>query len=441
MKKRRFDEFMTKISLLVEDYKDVLVPNHLKLNKNRIRYSGSVYDEKEILGMFEAVSKGWFGLAKYGNLFEKEFPKLLGKKIGALVNSGSSANLLALSALTSKKLKNRLRKGDEIITPAACFPTTINPIIQNNLQMKLVDVDISTLNVDPEILKDAISTKTKAISFAHALGNPAEMDIITELAEDHGLFILEDCSDALGAKWGNSPVGSFGITATSSFYPAHHITMGEGGFVAVNDLALNRIIKSYRDWGRDCYCSSTEVDPNGACKRRFNYDIEGINYDHKYLYTHIGYNLKPTEIQAAMGYHQLGKLENFVERRNINFKRLYKIFEKYNDIFILPKSYKKGSPSWFAFPITINENATFNRGDFQSYLEFRGVETRPFFGGNIIRHPAYSDVKYKISGNLENSDKILKNTLFFGVYPGIDSKAIDFVHAQIENFISTHQRN
>ncbi len=402
--------------------------------KTKVHYAGRVFDDEEMENLINSSLDMWLTLDRYGDEFENKFSQLLGVQRTLLVNSGSSANLVATSALTSPLVKNHLKLGDEVITPAATFPTTLNPILQNNLTPVFADIDLGTYNMKPEMLAKCISLKTKAIIVPHTLGNPNDMDVIMELVEKHDLFLVEDCCDALGTKWNGRLVGTFGDFGTLSMYPAHHITMGEGGAVFTNSKSLGMIAESYRDWGRACWCKRGEPNPNGACNARFNYQIAGVPYDHKYIYSHIGYNLKPTDLQAAVGVAQLKKLPRFVERRKHNFKVLYEALKNYEKFLILPKWHPKADVSWFAFPITVKENAGFSRHDLTAHLEKNLIETRVIFSGNILDHPGFRNVQGRIVGSLENSTAMVKRSFFIGVFPGITDEMLDYIIKIFKNF-------
>ena len=367
----------------------------------------------------------WLTDGKYCDEFSSGLSKYLKVKHSILTNSGSSANLLAVSALTSPLLKRRLKKGDEVITTACGFPTTLNPIIQNNLIPVFVDVKLNG-NIDTSKIK--VSKKTKAIFIPHTLGNPVNMDEIMRIAHKHDLWVIEDNCDALGAQYKGRKTGSFGDISTLSFFPAHHITTGEGGAVCTNNDLLKKIILSMRNWGRDCHCRPGE---SNACGRRFKTKFKGLpeGYDHKYICTHIGYNLKMTELQASIGCAQLGKLPLFVKKRRQNFKLLYNIFKKYD--VILPEIEKGAKPSWFGFPILVKNCAMFKRGHLINYLERHKIHTRMLFGGNLLRQPAYKGIKYR-SGDLTNTDLIMNNLLWIGLYPGIDEEKINHIKNVME---------
>jgi CDP-6-deoxy-D-xylo-4-hexulose-3-dehydrase len=351
------------------------------------------------------------------------------------VNSGSSANLIALTALTSPKLKDRrLKPGDEVVTVACGFPTTLNPILQNRLIPVFVDVNLGDYTAIPERLSEAIGPKTKAIMMAHTLGVPFNLDAVMELVKKHDLWLIEDNCDALGSKYHDRLTGTFGHLSTYSFYPAHHITMGEGGCVATNDDELARIARSFRDWGRDCYCSGGE---NNTCGKRFSQEFGTLpyGYDHKYVYSHIGYNLKITEMQAAIGCAQLEKLEDFTVRRKTNFMKIGEFLKSYDDRLILPRATEYSDPSWFGFVITVHPQAGFQRNELTSYLDFNRIETRNLFAGNLLRHPAYENIVHRIAGALKNTDVITTNTFFIGVYPGLGDEQLEIVRQAFTAFM------
>ncbi len=401
----------------------------------QVRYAGRVFDEKELVALVDSSLDFWLTAGRFTEEFEGSFAAFLGLDFSFLVNSGSSANLLAMSALTSPLLGGRrLRPGDEVITVAAGFPTTVNPIVQNNLLPVFVDVELGTYNTNIELIKQAISPRTRAIFLAHTLGNPYDVEAVCALAKQHELFVLEDCCDALGSTFKHKKLGTFGHIATFSFYPAHHITMGEGGAVATSDVLLAKAIRSLRDWGRDCYCNGGESD---TCGRRFTgkYGSLPVGYDHKYVYSHIGYNLKATDMQAAIGVEQLKKLPTFCERRKENFVQWKNGLEKYTEYFFLPHALPDADPAWFAFPISVRESAGFSRTDLTKYLARYKIETRNLFAGNLVRQPAYIDVTYRVSGELTTTDFIMNNTFFLGTYPGLQGQHIDYVLKIVQTFI------
>jgi CDP-6-deoxy-D-xylo-4-hexulose-3-dehydrase len=399
-----------------------------------IPYAGRVFDEKEIIALVDASLDFWLTTGQYAEQFEKNLAQFLGMKYCLLTNSGSSANLLAVSALTSPKLGDkRLEPGDEVITTACGFPTTLNPILQNNLIPVFVDVELGTYNIRVDQIENAISEKTKAIIIPHTLGNPANLNKISELVKNYNLWFIEDNCDALGSKYHGKFTGTFGHMSTCSFYPAHHITMGEGGAVLTNEPLLKKIIMSFRDWGRDCWC---EPGCDNSCRKRFEWTLGDLpeGYDHKYIYSHIGYNLKVTDMQAAIGVAQLQKLPTFIEQRKKNFIRLFKALEKYSRYVVLPSSVKDADPSWFGFPILVREQAPFSRSDLVNHLEDHKIATRMLFGGNLLKQPAYEGIRYRISGSIKNTDKVMNNLFWVGIYPGLTIEMLDYVIAMVDKF-------
>ncbi|MGD0079990.1 MAG: lipopolysaccharide biosynthesis protein RfbH [Methanoregula sp.] len=400
-----------------------------------VPYAGRVYDEKELISLVDASLDFWLTTGRYADRFEKDLAAFLGVKFCLLTNSGSSANLLAVSALTSPKLgEKRLKPGDEVITTACGFPTTLNPILQNNLVPVFVDVDLGTYNIQADRIEDAISDKTKAIMVPHTLGNPADLDIIMNMVKKYDLWFIEDNCDALGSRYKGKFTGTFGHISTFSFYPAHHITMGEGGAVCTDDPLLRKIIASFRDWGRDCWC-----DPgcDNSCGKRFDWQLGDLpkGYDHKYIYSHIGYNLKVTDMQAAIGVEQLRKLPGFIERRKENFKVLSQGLKKYEEYLILPHATPHSDPSWFGFSIIVREDAPFNRDDIVRYLEEHTIATRMLFGGNLLKQPAYADMKYRAPGALMNTDLVMDTLFWIGVYPGLTDSMIQYTFHQFDEFM------
>ena len=403
--------------------------------KTIIPFAGRVFDDSEIVNLVDAALDTWLTAGRYAEEFEYEFAEFFALSSCSLVNSGSSANLLAITALTSPKIGDRcLKPGDEVITVAAGFPTTVNPIIQNNLIPVFVDVELGAYNISTKDLEEAITGRTKAIMLAHTLGNPFDLGKIMQLVKKYDLFLIEDCCDAVGSTYDGKMVGSFGDLATTSFYPAHHITMGEGGAVLTDNPEYERLVRSFRDWGRDCYC---EPGAFNTCGRRFEQQHGDLpyGYDHKYVYSHIGYNLKLTDLQAAVGVAQLKKLPEFIEKRKHNFRRLKEGLKNYSELLILPEATPSSDPSWFAFPITLEEDAPFTRNDIVGYLESNKIMTRMLFGGNLTRQPAYKDVKHRIFGELTNTDIVLNRNFFIGVYPGITDEMIDYILDVFDNFI------
>lgn len=404
--------------------------------KSRINYAGRVYDENEMISLVDASLDFWLTTGRYAKQFEEELAKFLGVRYCLLTNSGSSANLLAISALTSPKLgERRLKPGDEVITTACGFPTTLNPIIQNNLIPVFIDVNLGTYNIQADKIEEAISDKTKAIFVPHTLGNPVDLDKILRLVKKYDLWFVEDNCDSLGSKYKRRYTGSFGHISTCSFYPAHHITMGEGGAVLTSDPNLKNIIASFRDWGRDCWC---DTGCDNTCGKRFDWQLGSLplGYDHKYIYSHVGYNLKVTDMQAAIGIEQLKKLPTFIERRRENFKVLYDGFRALEDYFILPIATSGSEPSWFGFPILVRGDAPFSRGDVVRFLEGKKIATRMLFGGNLTRQPAYQSVGYRVSGILNNSDLVMNDLFWLGTYPGLTVEMLDYINSSMKKFVS-----
>lgn len=407
---------------------------YFKPSKSFINYGGRVYDQKELFNLVEAALDFWLTAGKFAREFEKRLPDFLNIKYCLLVNSGSSANLLAISALMSPLLKKRrLKPGDEVITTACGFPTTLNPILQNNLVPVFIDVDLGNYNIQAEKIEKAITKKTKAIFTAHTLGNPVDVDVIAKIVKKHNLWWIEDNCDSLGSQFRGKFTGSFGDLSTCSFYPPHHITMGEGGAVLTNSQLLKRIVMSFRDWGRDCWCDSGY---DNTCKRRFGQKLGDLpfGYDHKYVYSHIGYNLRVTDMQAAIGCAQLEKLPKFIEARKDNFNFLYKVFLEYEDYFVLPQVKKHSSPSWFGFPILVRESSPFDRLDIVKYLENKKIATRMLFGGNLLKQPAYKNIKCRIFGNLKNTDLVMNNLFWIGVYPGLTKPKLNYIEQVVNRF-------
>lgn len=413
---------------------------YLKKKDNKISISGKMFDEKEIISVFDAALDCWWTEGKVTLRFEEKFNEFLGIKNTIIVNSGSSANLLAIKALTSYKLGDRqIRKGDEIITVAAGFPTTINPIIQCGCIPVFCDVDLETYNINIEDLEKSISDKTKAIFVAHTLGNPFNVNTIKSICDKFNLWLIEDNCDALGSKYNGKYTGTFGDISTFSFYPAHHITMGEGGALSTDNNELAKIIISMRDWGRDCFCK-TGIDNN--CGKRFSQKFGKLpeGYDHKYVYSEIGYNLKNTDLNVAIGLAQMDKLEDFIKVRKSNFKLLYKKLKEFEDYFILPKATENSDPSWFGFPITLKvDKCSFKREYLLKYLNENKIGTRLLFGGNIIKQPYFInyDIKYKIASSLENTDYIMNNTFWIGTCPLITKDDIQYIYEKIRIFFKS----
>ncbi|MCI0395848.1 MAG: lipopolysaccharide biosynthesis protein RfbH, partial [Chloroflexi bacterium] len=385
-----------------------------------------------------AVLDFWLTAGPEAAAFEKKLSRFLGVREVIPVNSGSSANLVAVTALCSRQLRHGLRPGDEVIIPAASFPTTVNPLIQNGLAPVFVDSCLGDYNLDPTQLEAAFSPRTRAVMFAHTLGNPANMDAVMEFVQRHDLFLIEDTCDALGSRWDGRLVGTFGHAATLSFYPAHHITLGEGGAVYTHSRRLAKIARAVRDWGRDCWCGY-DNPVNGKCGIRFEREVPGMPgfYDHRYYYTEIGYNLKLTDPQAAMGLAQLDKLPAFIARRKRNFAYLYEGLKPFQEFLLLPTWHAKADPSWFAFPLWVRDSAPFQRHHLTRFLEQHKVETRPLFAGNILKQPAYQDITCRVIGDLPAADQILRGALFVGVFPGLDTPQLDYM---IETFTKFFQQ-
>ena len=397
--------------------------------------SGKVIDHEEITSMVEASLDGWLTTGRFNEDFQKKLSNFLGIKYLLTTNSGSSANLLAFTALTSPKLKDRaIKKGDEVITVAAGFPTTVNPIIQFGAIPVFIDVDLLTHNIDVDKIEPAINEKTKAIVIAHSLGNPFNLKKVVDLCKKYKLWLIEDNCDALGSKYNGQYTGTFGDIGTLSFYPAHHITMGEGGAVFTNQHELKKIIESYRDWGRDCYC---EPGKDNTCGKRFDWQLGDLphGYDHKYTYSHIGFNLKITDMQAACGLAQLNKLDFFIQKRIDNFNYLLNRLQSCKDFIDLPVATENSEPSWFGFPITMKENSPVRRLDLIEFLTQKNIGTRLLFAGNLTKQPSMKDIKFKIFDNLNNTDRIMNHTFWIGVYPGLTEEMLSYVADNIEQFL------
>ena len=404
-----------------------------------VRYSGRVFDQEEGKSLINASLDFWLTAGDYAKEMEQKLAKYLGLRHTMLTNSGSSANLLAMTALTSEKLGDRmLVDGDEVITVAAGFPTTVNPIYQNNLVPVYCDVKLGTYNIKPEDLVQSISEKTKAIFLAHTLGNPFDLDLILEIAKKYDLWVVEDNCDALGSTWNGALTGTFGDLSTQSFYPPHHITLGEGGAVNTSAPMLKKIVESFRDWGRDCWCESGK---DNTCGKRFEWQLGELpkGYDHKYIYSHIGYNLKVTDLQAAVGVAQMEKLPSFTEARKVNHRYFMDALKKYEEYFILPRKEELADPSWFGFIITLKEDAPFTRNQIVQYLEEFKVATRMLFGGNLTKQPAYIGKNHRIVSDLTNTDYIMNNSFWIGVYPGITEEMRKYVVEVFDRFLKKYQ--
>jgi CDP-4-dehydro-6-deoxyglucose reductase, E1 len=439
----RADELRTQILELVEEYHDAQFGDgEFRPGESPVHVAGRVFDADELLRLVDASLDFWLTTGRYARVFERELARYLGVRHALLCNSGSSANLLALSALTSPKLgERRLAPGDEVLTVAAGFPTTVNPIVLNRLVPVFVDVELPTYNVDVEQLREAVGPRTKAIMIAHTLGNPFDLDAVVELARANDLWLVEDNCDALGSLYKGQMTGTFGDLATLSCYPAHHITMGEGGVVFTRRPDLKVLVESFRDWGRDCWCEPGE---DNTCGKRFDWQLGSLphGFDHKYIFSHIGYNLKVTDMQAAVGLAQLAKLPSFIETRKRNWRLLREGLERYADDLILPEPTPDTDPSWFGFLITVRPEAGFSRAELVGHLEQNRIVTRLLFGGNLTRQPAYADIDRRVVGDLANSDLIMARTFWIGVYPGLDERRIEYVLDQFERFFersaSTH---
>ena len=399
--------------------------------------AGRVFDADDVEALVDSSLDFWLTAGRFANDFERDFAKAFGVRYSLLVNSGSSANLVALSCLTSPKLGDqRLKTGDEVITVAAGFPTTVNPTIQNGLVPVFLDVDIPTYNVDVTQLDAARSPKTKAVMIAHTLGNPFDLAAVTDFCKRHDLWLVEDCCDALGATFGGKHVGTFGDLASCSFYPAHHMTMGEGGAVLTDTPRLKTLAESFRDWGRDCWC---EPGKDNTCGKRFDWDNMGelpCGYDHKYIYSHVGYNLKVTDMQAAVGCSQLKKVPQFVAARRANFAALKDGLRPLEEFFVLPEATPDSDPSWFGFPLMVKPGSPFDRNELVRHLDGKKIGTRLLFGGNLTRQPAYKDVPYRVVGDLPNTERIMHSVFWIGVFPGIDRPRLDYMLDTIREFVA-----
>nr|3BB8_A Chain A, CDP-4-keto-6-deoxy-D-glucose-3-dehydrase [unidentified]3BB8_B Chain B, CDP-4-keto-6-deoxy-D-glucose-3-dehydrase [unidentified] len=429
------EELRQQIAELVAQYAETaMAPKPFEAGKSVVPPSGKVIGTKELQLMVEASLDGWLTTGRFNDAFEKKLGEYLGVPYVLTTTSGSSANLLALTALTSPKLGVRaLKPGDEVITVAAGFPTTVNPTIQNGLIPVFVDVDIPTYNVNASLIEAAVSDKTKAIMIAHTLGNLFDLAEVRRVADKYNLWLIEDCCDALGSTYDGKMAGTFGDIGTVSFYPAKHITMGEGGAVFTQSAELKSIIESFRDWGRDCYCAP---GCDNTCKKRFGQQLGSLpfGYDHKYTYSHLGYNLKITDMQAACGLAQLERIEEFVEKRKANFKYLKDALQSCADFIELPEATENSDPSWFGFPITLKEDSGVSRIDLVKFLDEAKVGTRLLFAGNLTRQPYFHDVKYRVVGELTNTDRIMNQTFWIGIYPGLTHDHLDYVVSKFEEF-------
>lgn len=434
----RAAELKQQILELVSAYHQEAFPSSAFVpGESSVPVSGRVFDASDIQSLIDSSLDFWLTTGRFAAQFEKAFARYFGVRNATLVNSGSSADLLALTALTSPKLGDRrLQPGDEVITVAAGFPTTVNPIIQNGLVPVFVDVQIPTYNIDVTQLEEALSSRTRAVMIAHTLGNPFDLKAVKEFVDRNHLWLIEDCCDAVGSTFDGRKVGTFGDLATVSFYPAHHITMGEGGCVLTEKPLLKTLVESFRDWGRDCWC---DPGKENTCGKRFEWELGELpcGYDHKYIYSHIGYNLKMTDMQAAVGVAQLRKLPEFIEQRKANFRALLEGFRDLEEFFILPEATPGSDPSWFGFPIAVRPGAPFTRNQVVQALEQRKIATRLLFAGNLLRQPAYSGIQHRVAGSLSNTDFVTDNVFWIGVYPGITPAMLDYTVEAFHTIAST----
>lgn len=428
----RADQLRSEIHTLVAAYyREAFPSKSFEPGHSSVPVSGRVFDEDDLQHLVDASLDFWLTTGRFADQFERAFARRVGVREARLVNSGSSANLIAISVLTSPTLGDRqLKPGDEVITVAAGFPTTVNPILQNQLVPVFVDVELGNYNVDVSQLEAALSARTRALIFAHTLGNPFDAMAVQQFAQKHNLWLVEDCCDALGATFNGQGVGTFGDMATFSFYPAHHITMGEGGCVVTQKPALAKLIESFRDWGRDCWCAPGK---DNTCGKRFDWELGTLpcGYDHKYTYSHIGYNLKVTDMQAAVGVSQLKKLEGFLAARRANFARLRQALSAHGEYYLLPETLPESDPSWFGFPIAVRPDSGLKRDFVTRTLDQRKIGTRLLFGGNLVRQPAYKDANFRVLGDLKNTDYVMNNVFWIGVYPGLSEEMVDYVAATL----------
>jgi CDP-4-dehydro-6-deoxyglucose reductase, E1 len=413
--------------------------------KTRVPVAGRVFDEEELLSLVDASLEFWLTQGRFTDQFEKGLANFIGSKHCIFVNSGSSANLLAFMALTSDRLSSRkIVPGDEVITVAAAFPTTVSPVVQYGAVPVFVDIEAKTYNIDSSLLREALSDRTKAVFVAHCMGHPFDVDTVRSFCSEHNLWLIEDNCDALGSKYKGKYTGTFGHLATSSFYPAHHITTGEGGAVFTNDVELARIVTSLRDWGRDCWCASGH---DNTCGKRFKKQFGALpyGYDHKYVYSHFGYNLKATDLQAAIGCAQLRKLDSFIQKRRQHHAKLSELLAPLDRFFVLPDTAANTEPSWFGFVLTVKESVGFTRDDVVQRLEKKNIQTRMLFAGNLLRHPCFTamagnDRAYRVSGRLTNTDLIMNNTFWVGVYPGLGEAAIQTIADTLYEFTNDYKK-
>jgi len=436
--KQRMNSLRKEILSKVKEYHGLSTQEGLVAPEPYVKYVWRTWNEEELASIIDASldQKITYGLRS--KQFEKKFVQELGQRFGVFVNSGSSANLVAVSALTSKNFcgcYGSLKAGDEVITPAATFPTTLDVLLLNNLTPVFVDIDLGTYNMDPKKIEEAVSKKTKLIMLPHTLGNPNDMDEIMKIARENNLYLIEDACDALGSKYKEKELGTFGDMGTFSFYLSHHISTGEGGMVVMKDSKLKKIVESLRDWGRDCWCEPYKSD---TCSKRFEWKLGNLpfGYDHKYIFSNIGFNLKPLDLQAAIGLEQLKKLPWIIEQRKENFSNLSERLKEFEEYLILPKSVPGADPCWFSVPLTIKEGKKFSRSGLVEHLTTNSIETRPFFAGNILKQPAFTDIKYRVSGNLENTDKAMESTFFIGCHPLLTEDMISHVLNSFKSYFN-----
>ena len=423
------------IDLIKDHFEEEFPENKFVPGVSTIPVSGKSFDHTDIEALIDASLDFWLTEGRFTDLFEEKFSTFLNVNHTIPVNSGSSANLLAFTSLTSHKLKDKaIKKGDEVITVASGFPTTINPIIQNGCVPVFLDCNLGTYNINTDNLEDALSNKTKAVMLAHTLGNPFNLEIIKKFCEDNNLFLIEDSCDALGSKYDGQLTGTFGDMGTFSFYPAHHITMGEGGSVITKSGSFKKILESLRDWGRDCWCAPGN---DNTCNRRYDWKLGGLpyGYDHKYTYSHIGYNLKLTDLQASIGTAQIDKLDGFIAKRKANWQRLYDGLSNLEEFFILPEIEKNSEPSWFGFALTVKTSAPFSRPELIEFLDEQKIASRFLFGGNILWQPAYQNIEHREVGSLSNSDEVALGTFWLGVFPGLNNEMIDYMIESVHQFV------
>lgn len=434
----RAEELRQQILDLVAEYSCEAFPQkQFVAGESPVAVSGRVFDSDDVKALVDSSLDFWLTAGRFSDAFERKFARRFGVRSARLVNSGSSANLLAISVLTSPTLGERqLKPGDEVITLAAGFPTTVNPIIQNRAVPVFIDVELGTYSADVSMLEEAISLRTKAIIFAHTLGNPFDLKTVSSFAQKHNLWLIEDCCDALGSTFEGKNVGTFGDLATVSFYPAHHITMGEGGCVLTDKPQLDRLVESFRDWGRDCWCAPGK---DNTCGKRFDWRIGNLpcGYDHKYTYSHIGYNLKVTDMQAAVGLSQLDKVEGFIAARRKNFSTLHQGLKPLQEFFMLPEATLGSDPSWFGFPVAVRPESGLKRDQITRYLESRKISTRLLFGGNLVRQPAYKETEYRVIGDLRNTDYVMDNVFWIGVYPGLSEGMLQHILQSLKEATNT----